>query len=119
MPYRYLLQIDVEVPMSRVCKSLILSFLAVLVLGQVGSAQPPGQVSEKDLTAKIDKLLSDVYKPGPPGAAVLVKKQGKVIWPKGYGLANLELNVPVEPDMIFRLGSLTQHVPDIAVLELP
>jgi len=104
--------------MSRVCKRLIPLLFLGLMLGQVGSAQPSGQVSEKDLTARIDKLLSDVYKPGQPGAAVLVKKQGKVIWRKGYGLANLELNVPVEPDMIFRLGSITKQFTAVAVLML-
>jgi CubicO group peptidase (beta-lactamase class C family) len=104
--------------MLRVCKCLIPLVLLGLVLGQVGSAQVPGQVSEKHLTVKIDKLLSDVYKPGQPGAAVLVKKQGKVILRKGYGLANLELNVPAEPDMIFRLGSITKQFTAVAVLML-
>jgi CubicO group peptidase (beta-lactamase class C family) len=87
-------------------------------MGQGHSAQNPGQVSEKDLTARIDKLLSDVYKPDGPGAAVLVKRQGEVIWRKGYGRANLELNIPVEPDMIFRLGSITKQFTAVAILML-
>ena len=104
--------------MTRVYRCMILLLFLGLMIGQGFTAQPSGQVSEKDLTARIDKLLSDVYKPGQPGAAVLVKKQGKVIWRKGYGLANLELNVPVEPDMIFRLGSITKQFTAVAVLML-
>jgi len=104
--------------MSRFCKYLIPLLFLGFVLGHAGSVQTPGQVSDKDLSAQIDKLLSDVYKPGQPGAAVLVKKQGKVILRKGYGLANLELNVPVEPDMIFRLGSITKQFTAVAVLML-
>src|SRR4030042_1214216 len=104
--------------MSRFCKYLIPLLFLGFVPGHVGSAQTPGQVPDKDLSAQIDKLLSDVYKPGQPGAAVLVKKQGQVILRKGYGLANLELNVSVEPDMIFRLGSITKQFTAVAILML-
>jgi CubicO group peptidase (beta-lactamase class C family) len=108
--------------MSRFCKWLIPLVLLSLLLAQAGSAQATGQasgpVSEKGLASQIDKLLSDVYKPGQPGAAVLVKKQGRVILRKGYGLANVELNVPIEPDMIFRLGSITKQFTAVAILML-
>jgi CubicO group peptidase (beta-lactamase class C family) len=111
-----------EVPMSRFCKCLIpLIFLGfMLVQGQAAAypSQAAGQTSDNELGAKIDKLLSDVYKPDGPGAAVLVKKQGNVILRKGYGLANLELNVPVEPDIIFRLGSVTKQFTAVAILML-
>lgn len=104
--------------MFRFCKYLVSLLFLGFVLGHVGSAQAAGQAPDEELAAKIDKLLFDVYKPGQPGAAVLVKKQGRIIWRKGYGLANLELNVPVEPDMIFRLGSITKQFTAVAVLML-
>jgi len=104
--------------MSKPCKCLILFLLGVLALGQTGSTQTPAQASDKDLASQIDKLLTGVYKPDGPGAAVLVKKHGQVILRKGYGLANLELNVPVEPDMIFRLGSITKQFTAVAILML-
>jgi CubicO group peptidase (beta-lactamase class C family)/uncharacterized protein YneR len=104
--------------MSKICRYLIPLVFFGLILGQADSAQTSGQLSDKELSAQIDKLLSDVYKPGQPGAAVLVKKQGKVILRKGYGLANLELNVPIEPDMIFRLGSITKQFTAVAILML-
>jgi CubicO group peptidase (beta-lactamase class C family)/uncharacterized protein YneR len=104
--------------MSKICRYLIPLVFFGLIRGQADSAQTSGQLSDKELSAQIDKLLSDVYKPGQPGAAVLVKKQGKVILRKGYGLANLELNVPIEPDMIFRLGSITKQFTAVAILML-
>jgi len=104
--------------MSRACKCLILLLFLSLFLGPFGPAQTGGPVSDKDLASQIDKLLTGVYKPDGPGAAVLVKKQGKVILRKGYGLANLELDVLVEPDMIFRLGSITKQFTAVAVLML-
>jgi len=104
--------------MSRSCKWLVLFLFIGFALAPADSAQAPGQVSGSDLSAQINKLLSDVYKPGQPGAAVLVKKQGKVILRRGYGLANLELNIPIEPDMIFRLGSITKQFTAVAILML-
>jgi len=82
------------------------------------AALDPSQASEKELAAQIDRLLSEIYKPGQPGAAVLVKKHGRIILRKGYGLANLELNVPIEPDTVFRIGSITKQFTAVAVLML-
>ncbi len=66
----------------------------------------------------IDELLTNRYKPSEPGAAVIVTQNGEVCFRKGYGLANLELNVPVEPGMIFRLGSITKQFTAVAILML-
>ncbi|MHB8054272.1 MAG: serine hydrolase [Candidatus Aminicenantales bacterium] len=70
------------------------------------------------LISKIDVFLSGIYKPGEPGAAVLVKKNGRILLRQGYGLADLELGVPIEPDMIFRLGSITKQFTAAGILKL-
>src|SRR5579864_9540767 len=43
-----------------------------------------------------------------PGVVVVVLKDGKVIKLKSYGLANIELNVPVSIDSVFPLASVTK-----------
>ena len=53
------------------------------------AAVPPETV------ATIDKMLATSYPATEPGAAVLVVKDGDVLLRKGYGLANLELSVPI------------------------
>jgi len=80
-------------------------------------AQSAG-ASGKDLAIVINDTLTQTYKPSEPGASVVVVKDGKVIFRKGYGMANLELGVPVEPDMIFRLGSVTKQFTAVAILIL-
>jgi CubicO group peptidase (beta-lactamase class C family) len=50
--------------------------------------------------------------------AVLVAKDGKIVLEKGYGLANLEWDVPNTPDTKFRLGSITKQFTATAVLQL-
>ena len=62
--------------------------------------------------------MSEIYTPGEPGAAVIVRRDGRTLFRKGYGLADLELGVRVEPDMIFRLGSITKQFTAVAVLML-
>ncbi len=67
---------------------------------------------------KIDKYLSGIYKKDMPGAAVLVVKKGNVILRKGYGLADMELNVPVKPEMVFRIGSITKQFTSVGIMML-
>ena len=100
---------------KRLLSALALTLL--LGLSSSGMAQSAG-ASGKDLAIVINDTLTQTYKPSEPGASVVVVKDGKVIFRKGYGMANLELGVPVEPDMIFRLGSVTKQFTAVAILIL-
>ena len=53
-----------------------------------------------------------------PGAAVLVRQNGKVVLSQGYGMANLEHNVPVKPETIFQSGSIGKQFTATAVMML-
>ena len=50
--------------------------------------------------------------------SVLVVENGKVIFKKGYGLANMEWNIPNTPDTKFRLGSLTKQFTAMLIMQL-
>jgi CubicO group peptidase (beta-lactamase class C family) len=100
-------------------KSFGLSVLvALLALSAQALPWPAPQAADDALAAKIDAVMAAVYKPGEPGAAVIVRKDGRTILRKGYGLADLELGVPIAPDMVFRLGSITKQFTAVAVLLL-
>ena len=45
-------------------------------------------------------------------------KDGKTLFRKAYGMADLELGVPLQPDMVFRLGSITKQFTAAAILML-
>ncbi len=95
--------------------------LAVLIAlsGLSIAAAVPAQASDETaLIQKIDAVMAETYKPGQPGAAILLTRNGRTLLRKGYGLADLELGVPVEPDMIFRLGSITKQFTAVSILLL-
>lgn len=74
--------------------------------------------SDNLLIQTIDTLVQDSYPPNEPGVAVIVAREGEILFRKGRGMANLELGVPIEPDMVFRLGSITKQFTAVAILML-
>jgi CubicO group peptidase (beta-lactamase class C family) len=70
------------------------------------------------LTKSIDSIMNANYLPNEPGAAIIISKNGKETYSKGFGMANLELNVPMKSEMIFRLGSITKQFTAVSILLL-
>ena len=69
--------------------------------------------------AKIDAAAEqDVDSGRVAGAAVAVLRNGKLVFVKGYGRANLEFGAPVTPKTVFRIGSLTKQFTAAGVLLL-
>jgi len=53
-----------------------------------------------------------------PGAAVLISKEGRILYQNAYGYANLENDVPFKTDAKFRIGSVTKQFTAAAILKL-
>lgn len=53
-----------------------------------------------------------------PGVALAVIKDGKIVKAEGYGLANIELNVPVRADTVFKIGSVSKQFIAAGILML-
>jgi CubicO group peptidase (beta-lactamase class C family) len=67
---------------------------------------------------QFDKILSEQNFENSPGFAVLVAKNNELIYRKAFGYANLELDVKLQPDHIFRIGSITKQFTAAAILKL-
>lgn len=63
-------------------------------------------------------MLSKYFKPGEPGAAVIISLHGKVLFRKAYGLADTEHSVPLRPELPLRTGSLTKQFTAAAIMLL-
>ena len=72
----------------------------------------------QDKAAKIDQLISLYHKYGQFNGSALVADNGKVVYKKGFGLANMEWNIPNTPDTKFRLGSITKQFTATLILQL-
>jgi CubicO group peptidase (beta-lactamase class C family) len=66
----------------------------------------------------IDNLFQEFNHPGAPGASVMVIRNGKVLFVKSYGLADVANKIPCAPETNFRLASLTKEFTAMAVLIL-
>ncbi len=53
-----------------------------------------------------------------PGGAFMIAKNGKPIYQKAFGKANLELDVDLTPESVFQIGSMTKQFTAVAVLML-
>lgn len=72
----------------------------------------------QELTPKFDEYLNALVKHRGFTGSVLAARDGKIIFSKGYGLANVELDVPNTPQTKFRLGSVTKQFTSAAILLL-
>lgn len=72
----------------------------------------------KQITAAFDSVLLKEFKSNEPGGSVIVVKNGTIIYKKGAGMADMELNVTVTADMIFRIGSITKQFTAVSILQL-
>jgi len=62
-----------------------------------------------DFDVQVDKLFSAWGKTDSPGCAVAVIKDGQIVYKNGYGMANLELGVPITPESVFYIGSVSKQ----------
>lgn len=72
----------------------------------------------QDKAKQIDDLMRRYVDNGQFNGSVLVAENGKVIFKKGYGKANMEWNTPNDPDTKFRLGSLTKQFTSMLIMQL-
>jgi CubicO group peptidase (beta-lactamase class C family) len=74
--------------------------------------------SDEKSAAAVDEVFSDLTKSGSPGCALGVYRDGKIIYAKGYGLANIEENVVITPQSVFDIGSTSKQFTAASILLL-
>lgn len=67
---------------------------------------------------KIETLLNQYHEYGQFNGSALVAENGKVIFKKGFGMANMEWEIPNAPDTKFRLGSITKQFTAMLIMQL-
>jgi CubicO group peptidase (beta-lactamase class C family) len=75
-------------------------------------------LADNDLNKEVDSLVSPQFKQNEPGVSILIARKGNIVYQKAFGSANVELNVSMQPDMVFRIGSITKQFTAISILLL-
>ena len=70
------------------------------------------------LERRVDALFARYTRPGSPGAVAAVMRGSEIELCKGYGLASIELNVPIQPRTRFRIASVSKQFTVSAALML-
>ena len=75
-------------------------------------------VLQQAATPSYEAVLRQAIKDGGAGATAIVVKDGRVVYRGARGLANVEKGVPLQPDSVFRLGSVTKQFTSLAIMML-
>jgi CubicO group peptidase (beta-lactamase class C family) len=65
--------------------------------------------------SRIDAIFQELDRPGSPGCAAAVYQDGNISYAKGFGIANLDHAVPITPDTVFYVGSVSKQFTAMSV----
>ena len=91
---------------------LIAVTAALLILARQG--RRPGN----GLTAQIDAIFAPWNRSDSPGCSVGVSQNGRTVHQRGYGMASLELGVPITPASVFDAASISKQFTAMSVMLL-
>ena len=97
--------------MSPRVRVLIVHVISLLILSRAVQAQSTAD-------AVSDYVKAEMQRQHIPGLALLVVRGGKILTAEGFGLANVELQVPVKPETVFQSGSMGKQFTATAVMML-
>lgn len=92
---------------------------SLFILSAAPYTESPRESTDDSASAKVDEYVTaEMHREKIPGLALGVIRDGKIIKALGYGLSNVELDVPVTPESIFQTGSVGKQFTATAVVML-
>jgi len=90
--------------------------IVILIIAiRIFSANAQEQISQQ---TNIDNIFSKWDSPNSPGGTVAIIKDGELIFTKGYGMANLDYNIPNEPKTVFTIASTSKQFTAASIILL-
>ncbi len=96
-------------------RRLSVVLLLALVAAAAAHAASP---SDAELTRQLDALLAPVCAPDKPGLTILVARDGRPVYRRAFGLANVEKKTPMRPENALRIASVTKQFTAAVILQL-
>lgn len=92
--------------------------LAVILVLLLAGAMAGAQTLPEETRRKVDGVFAEYSKPGSPGCAVGVVREGALIHARGYGLASIEHAIPLSPRSVLDIGSTSKQFSAASILLL-
>lgn len=89
-------------------KLLTPAVMALFLAGPCRAAEKADS-GEAERQARVDALFSAHTRGDSPGCALGIFRAGRIVYAKGYGMANLDLRAPISPQTVFDIGSLAKQ----------
>jgi CubicO group peptidase (beta-lactamase class C family) len=96
----------------------IMKRAAVTIILLACCAIAQGQTPPTELSDRVDALANKMLSRPVAGISVAIARDGQVVFARGYGMANLEHSVPVTPETVFHIDSISKNVLSAVVLQL-
>jgi CubicO group peptidase (beta-lactamase class C family) len=93
----------------------VLAATLICLCGRTAEAQLP---TTDALRNRVDAVAKQMLSRHTAGVSVAVARDGRVILARGYGMANVEHSVPVTPDTVFHIASISKNILAAVVLQL-
>ena len=101
-----------------ICWLIVFCFGLVVTQATSKPGKPATTKPAIDFT-ELDKLVpAELKEKNTPGAVIAVVSGDQVVYQKAFGVANVETNAEMQPEMLFRLGSTTKMFTAAALLTL-
>jgi CubicO group peptidase (beta-lactamase class C family) len=101
--------------MTKLRKLYSAIFLFVIVFYLLGYSN---EICAQGKVSKIDELMTKIVEIQQFNGSVLVSENGKVIYNKGFGYANMDWKIPNKPGAKFRIGSITKQFVAMQIMQL-
>jgi CubicO group peptidase (beta-lactamase class C family) len=96
-----------------------LGFLSIMCFALQSCPQSlSSELERESLAEKVDEIFKEYDSPNTPGAAVAVMRDGTVVLSKGYGMAQLEYHIPITPETVFDIASMSKAFTGLAITML-
>lgn len=94
------------------CRPLPLTTLLTALLAITSAAPPIAQpllAQDSSLSARVDRIFAEYDRHGSPGCAVGVAQGGRLVHQRGYGMANLDHDIPLSSSSVFYIASVSKQ----------
>ncbi|MGQ0733627.1 MAG: serine hydrolase domain-containing protein [Acidobacteriota bacterium] len=97
------------------------SFAGVLLVALAAAANGPAAARDQApnaAAAQVDRIFAAFDNPDSPGCALAVIRDGQIAYARGYGMADLDHDIPITPSSVFHVASVSKQFTAMAVLLL-